>query len=198
MSRDLERAVARLIAPLARRVLGFIVRATLVLAEDRQPVQGAQVNIGGGENPDIVDRVELLQQFGVSSVPLPGARCILISIAGDRAHSVVIVADDRARQPGKLLPGESMLWNAVGLFTHLRADGTYHIKAPKIVFEGDEIVLLAKQRYRRDVHGLAEEIRHAGGSEYETESWSIGADQTALPANPVAPPSSEAPPAPHE
>ncbi len=193
----LERAIGRLVGPLVRRVLGMLLRATLVMAEDRRPVQAAQVDIGSAEHPDIVDRAELLQQFGFASVALPGARCLLISIGGDRGHAVVILPDDRKRQPGKLLPGESMMFNAAGLFAHLRADGTYHVKAPKIVLEADDLVLLAKNRYRLDVHGKAEETRHVEGSNYETEAWNIGAVVTAADPNPLAPPHSEAPPAPH-
>jgi phage baseplate assembly protein V len=189
--RDFERGLARLVDPLTRRVLALAARATLMAAEDRKPVMAAQVKL---REDEVLDHVELLQSYGHASAPLPGARCLLISLGGDRSHSVVAIADARMLQPRALAPGETMLWDHLGKMIHLREDGSLHIKAPKLVIDVDDLVLLASHRYRLDVHGLAQETRHLDGVNYETEAWSTGATVMPQPTNAVAPPHSEAPP----
>ncbi|MFC3674654.1 phage baseplate assembly protein V [Ferrovibrio xuzhouensis] len=184
-----ERAINRLLAPLARRVLMMVARVVLTQARDHAPVQAVQISLLADE---VKDNVEYLQAFGFSSVAPAGARGVAVFPAGDRSHGVVLVLDDRKRQPKALAAGESMLWDMLGKFIHLRADGSLHIKAPRIVLDADDIVVLAANRHRLDVNGYAEELRKSGAG-YQRETWSTGAVFDPQIDNPIAPPRSEDP-----
>lgn len=103
MSRELFRALA----PLARRIRLMAGRAVLTLIDDATKMQGVQVKLLDGEVCNNVDR---LQQYGFTSVPLPGAEGVYLALGGSRDHGVVIVADDRRYRIKGLQGGEVAIY----------------------------------------------------------------------------------------
>lgn len=107
MSREMLKAIA----PLARRIRLMAARAILTLIDDATKMQGLQVKLLDGEVCNNVDRV---QNYGFTSVPLPGAEGIYLALGGSRDHGVVIVADDRRYRIKGLQGGEVAIYTDEG------------------------------------------------------------------------------------
>lgn len=107
MSRELYKAMA----PLARRIRLMAARAILTLISDATRMQGVQVKLLDGEVCDNVDR---MQQYGFTSVPLPGAEGVYLALGGSRDHGIVIVADDRRYRLKGLQGGEVAIYTDEG------------------------------------------------------------------------------------
>lgn len=62
---------------------------------------------------------EMLQHYGFTSAPLPGAEYIVIPVGGNSQHSVVIASDD-ARYRVTLKDGEVAIYSDEGDHVHLK------------------------------------------------------------------------------
>jgi phage baseplate assembly protein V len=128
---DVAKLVARMTAPLARRIRLIAARAVITLIDDASKLQGAQVKLLADE---VRDQVERFQQYGYTSVPFPGAEGIYLSLNGSRDHGVVICIDDRRYRITGLQAGE------VAIYTDEdKADGKHRI----VLKRGKEIHLVA-------------------------------------------------------
>lgn len=58
--------------------------------------------------------VAQFQQWGITSVPLPGAEAIYLQVGGSETHLVVIGSEDPRSMPTDLEPGELALWTDEG------------------------------------------------------------------------------------
>jgi len=127
----MSREIAKLLAPLSRRLRLMASRAVLSLISDATGMQIVQVKLLNGEVRDGIERV---QNYGFTSVPLPGAEAIFLSLGGDRDHGIVITADDRRYRIKGLQGGE------VAIYTDEDKAGADH----RIHFKrGKEIHLVA-------------------------------------------------------
>ena len=103
----MSREFAKLLAPLSRRLRLMASRAVLSLISDATGMQIVQVKLLNGEVRDGIERV---QNYGFTSVPLPGAEAIFLSLGGDRDHGIVITADDRRYRIKGLQGGEVAIY----------------------------------------------------------------------------------------
>ena len=127
----MSREFAKLLAPLSRRLRLMASRAVLSLISDATGMQIVQVKLLNGEVRDGIERV---QNYGFTSVPLPGAEAIFLSLGGDRDHGIVITADDRRYRIKGLQGGE------VAIYTDEDKAAADH----RIIFKrGKEIHLVA-------------------------------------------------------
>lgn len=112
--------MSRLLSPLARRIRLLAGRAVVSLIDDATKLQGLQVELLEGE---VRDQVERFQQYGLTSVPLPGAEGLYLSLNGSRDHGVVISVDDRRYRLVGLAGGEVAIYDDQGQKVHLTRDG---------------------------------------------------------------------------
>lgn len=127
----MNREIAKLLAPLSRRLRLVASRAVLSLISDATGMQIVQVKLLDGEVRDGIERV---QNYGFTSVPLPGAEAIFLSLGADRDHGIVIAADDRRYRIKGLQGGE------VAIYTDEDKAAADH----RIIFKrGKEIHLVA-------------------------------------------------------
>jgi phage gp45-like len=131
--------IGRFLAPIQRRMMLAIGRAMLRGVSDAGGVQTLQVSLLAGETRDAVERV---QQFGLSSVPMPGADVVVVSVGGNRDHPVAIAVDDQRFRPTGLAGGEVCLYSRrPGQRITLLADGTVLVQGTTLRIEADvEIV----------------------------------------------------------
>ena len=99
--------VERMMWPLKRRVLLMVGRAVLRLVDDAPGIQVVQVE---AMKDEIIDGPERIQQYGMSSRPLPGAEAVVLSCGGVRQHSLVVAVDDRRHRVRGLEEGEVCLY----------------------------------------------------------------------------------------
>lgn len=112
--------IERYLAPLRRRMRLMVSRAVVRLVNDTTKTQALQVEILKGE---LYDRIERLQNYGITSVPLPGAEAIVLAAGGDRAHGVVVVVGDKRYRLTGLEPGEVAIHDDQGQKVHLTREG---------------------------------------------------------------------------
>lgn len=89
--------------------------------------------VATAEGTELADRelggAELLQHFGLKSIPPSGCDAITLRIVGVGGHRVVIAEGDRVsgKAPVDLAAGETALYSAGGALVVLRADGSIAI-----------------------------------------------------------------------
>lgn len=118
-----EDALKRFLAPLEKRIMGYVARALVTKVIESNAIQLVQLDLGNGESHSNVERV---QNFGFTSYPKIGAQAIVIFHGGNRDHPLVIALDDGNLRP-KLNEGESAQYNSNGNAIRLRINGKTEI-----------------------------------------------------------------------
>lgn len=119
-------SLRRAIEPMQRKMRMMTGRAVLSLMSDAFT---AQIQALEGE---VRDGAEVFQQYGFRSMPLPGAEGILLSLSGNRDHTVILCLDDR-RYTVTLAGGECALYDDLGKYIVLKRDGSILLKADTAV-----------------------------------------------------------------
>jgi len=175
------------IQQLKQRILNAIVRGVVNLVNDATGIQTLQVSLLADETQSDVER---LQNYGFTSVPAPGAECIVLFVGGNRDHPVALGVDDRATRLKGLLQGDSAQYS-LGLCKIIcRATGQIEIEAPagqsisiksgaNLRLEGDTVEIHALSKLSLDCLGNGQ-VR----TPLTVTDYIIGATPTVLPINP--------------
>lgn len=115
---------------LKNRLLAMVTRGVVAMVRDGEPpeeeedekkpvpLQLLQVRLLAGETRGDVERV---QEYGFSSVPMPGARpVVVVCPAGDRAQALAIAVDDVRYRPVGGQPGDVVIYDLRGNMIRLR------------------------------------------------------------------------------
>lgn len=136
-----------------------IARCTVVLTKPGQRRQRLQVSILDGEGKD---DVELFEQYGITSIPLPGAGGLALFFDGDRSHSAVIMPSDKRYRPTDLKPGEVAIYTNEGARIVLKQGrlievecDVYRVKAKRYEVVAEEAVNISTNAYKLDASGTA-------------------------------------------
>ncbi|WP_051278462.1 phage baseplate assembly protein V [Solimonas flava] len=131
VSQFVERLVRQLVSPIGRQVSMLATRVRIAAVNDATKIQTVQLTgrAVDGKRPETLDGVQRLQQFGFSSVPLPGSDGLMICIGGSRSNPVVIVCDDGSKRVVGMEPGETVVYNAFGDYVKLLKTGEMVVKA---------------------------------------------------------------------
>jgi phage baseplate assembly protein V len=113
-------AIQALMAPIANKVGLMVGRCVLLAVADAKKLQRAQVQLLADEVHDDVERV---QQYGYTSVPLPGAEGVVVFAGGNRDHGLLIAVDDRRYRLTGLAAGEVALYDDLGKKVHFTRNG---------------------------------------------------------------------------
>lgn len=114
--RDFQKAAA----PLFDRVMNLVTRGIITRVNDTPDMQTAQVSLFADEAKDEVER---FQPFGLTSVPLPGAECVVLFLGGARDHGVIVAVDDREYRPTNAAPGEVVVYGVKNNVFRLKPNG---------------------------------------------------------------------------
>lgn len=115
---------------LAYQLRGLITRATVGAVDDTGAMQ--TVDVAGRAGADLTG-VEVLQQFGFSSVPPEGAVVIILAVGGDQGDPVALPVAAPGARMGKLQAGEAVMYGRDGSRVHIKADGTIDVLSSKAV-----------------------------------------------------------------
>jgi len=121
---------------LARRVRMLLARSVVTMVNDALKVQGLQITVLSGE----VAQVQRFQEYGFTSVPLPGAEAVVAALAGVRSHLVAIAVDDGRYRLKSLQKGEVALYTDEGDVIQFKrgkvieivSGGTVKVTAPQV------------------------------------------------------------------
>lgn len=97
----------KFIAPFDRKIKLMIRRCVLKLLTDEKPGQVVQITMYDGECRDEVERV---QDYGISTYPLPGAIGVVGCLCGDNAYPVVLKMENREYRPTNLQKGDVIIY----------------------------------------------------------------------------------------
>ncbi len=115
-----------LVQELKRKIAMAIGLGNLDKINDNAPLQKVQVSMLEDETHSDYDRI---QEYGFTSVPLPGCQAVVVCVGGGRDNGIVVGTEDRRHRLKDLQPGEVAIYNNLGNFIKLKADGTMHVKS---------------------------------------------------------------------
>lgn len=133
-------ALSRFIAPLKRRVQMMVGRCILTAVDNSKDFQELQVEALADE---VLDNVERFQNFGHVSYPPNKSQCIILSVGGNREHSVCIAVDSKDHRLAGLSVGESALYDQQGNYVWLKSSGLNEIKLKKLKVQNDSHELIS-------------------------------------------------------
>ncbi len=193
-------SVVAALKDLWRRVAMLVARAVITRVSDAGGRQVLQTEILAGE---VRDDFERFAETGFFSVPLAGAGAVVLSIAGDRSHAVVVATDDRRHRPRGGAPGDAGLYHplddpsksaeeslhrwtltdrggvrtAIGRFDRLDikcGSSSLLVEDGRIRLEADVIETHAREKIKWDVNGYGEDwIYVDGADQYHEDTYKI-------------------------
>jgi phage baseplate assembly protein V len=195
------RTMNKLLDPVRRRVAQLINRAVLQVVNDAGGLQELQVQALADE---VLDRIERFQEYGLTSVPLPGAESLLLSVGGSRSNAVIIAVDDRRYRLQGLAEGEVALYSIddqdpAGHRIVLKRGGIIEVRGRVVDLRGEELLRLsgaeveihADTRLETDVAGYGEATNFEGGTSWRTDNYKQGATFSAAVEHGIQPPEVE-------
>lgn len=195
------RAMNKMLEPLRRRLATLVNRAVLQAVSDAGGLQELQVQALADE---VMDRLERLQNYGMTSVPLPGAECVVLSVGGSRSNAVIIVVDDRRYRLQGLEGGEVALYTlddqeAPGHRIVLKRGGVIEARGRVVDLRGEELLRLsggeveihADTRLEMDVAGYGEATNYEGGTTWRKDTYQEGATMAPAVEHGIQPPEVE-------
>lgn len=112
--------LGRAVAPLGRRAGRMIARGIIGVT---RLIKGRQVAQTGRYAEETRDDTEVFQGYGFASRPHPGAEAVVVALAGDASHQVIIAVEDARYRFGPLKTGEVALYDDQGQHVYLYRDG---------------------------------------------------------------------------
>lgn len=138
-------AAREMLSGLEGRVRGMVARAIVRLVDDARQAQELQLELLAGESQDAVER---FQNYGITSVPHPGAEALVVFAGGLRSHGVVLAVEDRRYRLTGLQDGEVALFDDLGNVIKLgreridiSAITELRVEAPKVVVQSSNVRL---------------------------------------------------------
>lgn len=134
------RAFNKLLQPLQRKLRQVVSRGIVKLVDTETLFSELQVV---GLDGEVMDNVELFEQYGITSHPQENSEGVLLSLNGRRSHSIVICVGKRQFRMKGLKQGEVALYDDQGQQVYLKRDGILikstlvTVDAPKAVFTGN-------------------------------------------------------------
>lgn len=170
--------VKRIVAPLQRRILNMVARATVRKTDDSGKLQKVQLAIFKDEVRDEVDRV---QNYGFTSVPKTGSDAIVVYVGGSRDHGVVIATDDGSARKKELKEGEVAVYSDEGDYILLKRGNVIEIHSKsKLAIDSPEVTISGKLTVAGTIQGS--EVMTAAQTKLGTHMH-----PTAAPGSPSSP-----------
>ena len=117
------RGLQKLLAPFKRGLQQMVRVANVIKVNDASPIQMIQVETLSGE----IIEVPRIQDYGITSVPLPGAKGVAVAVGGNTNGYVCIKADDKNHRLVGLKAGEVAIYDHQGQMVYLKENGSMHI-----------------------------------------------------------------------
>jgi phage baseplate assembly protein V len=103
--------VKKLISPISMTARMATARGSVERVRDNSKIQTVQITL---LDEEVRDRVERLQNYGLSSNPPEGSDAAVIFIGGNRDHGIIIAVDSREYRKKNLAPGEVCIYDKNG------------------------------------------------------------------------------------
>ena len=141
---DLLKTVHKATAGLRNRVMLMLGRAVLSAISDNGGVQVVQATLLEDE---IRGDLERFQEYGFTSVPLPGAEALVAFIGGNRDHGVVVAVEDRRYRMCGLKGGEVAIYTDEGDFIHLQRNRKIEVKTLELTINAENSAAVNTKKF---------------------------------------------------
>lgn len=132
--RSLRDQLSDYLAPMRRKISLMLGRAVIKLVNDARAVQTNQLSILKDE---VRDDVERFQEYGFTSVPLPGCEAMVGFFGGDRNHGIVFATEDRRYRLKGLEGGEVALYTDEGDKIHFKRGNIIEIQTKTLIVNAE-------------------------------------------------------------
>lgn len=140
---DLIKFFNKAMAPIKRKVLLMVARGIMLAIKDGGSIQIAQGSFLADETKD---QVEVFNHFGFTSNPPSQTECIMLSVGGNREHSVIIATENRDLRLKDLPSGDSAMYNKNGKYIKLLGDNAdILVEKLKITNSSHELVAVLSE-----------------------------------------------------
>lgn len=113
------REFARMLDPIRHRLKMMVTRGVLQRVDDTKKMQVVDLSLLADE---LKANVERFQQYGLTTVPLPGAEAFTLFLGGNRDHGITIAIEDRRYRMKGLASGEVAVYDDLGQFVLLKRE----------------------------------------------------------------------------
>jgi phage baseplate assembly protein V len=138
---ELRRALEKMLQPLQRKLRLMVTRGVVQLVDPSTLLQQLQLKAVGEE---VLDNIEHWEPYGYTSRPHPGAEALLLSVGGDRDHTVAVNVADRNFRLKGLQSGEVALYTDEGDVIHFRRGNHIYVDAmTKITAKAPNVDVIA-------------------------------------------------------
>jgi phage baseplate assembly protein V len=117
---DITKLVRVMLAPIRRALFLTVSRGVVKLVNESFKLQNVQID---GVADETQDNVEHFQEYGFTSRAAPGAEVLLLSVAGNRGHTIAACVTDRRARPKGLVEYDVCLFTDKGARIYLDAAG---------------------------------------------------------------------------
>ena len=164
------RAINKITAPLRRGLKLVVGRGVILGTDDNAKLKTAQVKLLDGE---IRDGVEMFEQYGLTSNPLPLAEAVLVAVGGNRDHLIAIANGDRRTRKNGLVPGEVAVYHHEGPSLVFHNGGSATLTVPTLTISATTVNSAGEWnhtgRFTASVDVLAQTVslyghKHLGGT----------------------------------
>lgn len=107
MSMDSRDPLSRFLGSSLRALDNLLARAVIHLVAAAGPTQQLQAEISAGE---VKEDLDLLEPYGFTAQPLPGAVAVCVFMGGERDNGAAILVHDQDKRPRTLAPGDVALY----------------------------------------------------------------------------------------
>ena len=116
----IQKMVSRMVAPIVNRVQMMVTKAVIDQVKDGNNIQLLKV---GGLAGEVLDNVERIQNYGLSSNPPREGETVILCVGGNKDHPIAIAADSGADRKTGLASGEVAIYHKNGSFIYLKNNG---------------------------------------------------------------------------
>lgn len=135
--------MARVMAPMKARLQMMVARAVVRLVDDAGGIQALQLSVLADE---VLDGVERLGEYGLSTHPHPGAEAVVVCAGGLRSHGLVVAVGDRRFRLKGLEAGEVALHDDQEQVVKLARAGIEIVTPLKVEVTAPEVTVTADTR----------------------------------------------------
>ena len=116
----------------------FPFRGRIIYIEPQLPVQLAQIK---GMADEVLPRVEIMQQFGMTSGLPENTDCIVLPLGGKTSHSVIIASENAAFRV-RVEPGETCIYNQWGAKITFKQERLVEVECDDFVVNAKNTIAL--------------------------------------------------------
>lgn len=165
---DFKDQLNRYLGPAMARVKGMVSRCVIKNVNDGAKVQTMDIGLLAGE---LRNGVERYQEYGFTSVPLPGMEAFVCFVGGERGNPVIVATGDRQFRIKSLESGEVCIYTDEGDKITLKRDHNIVVDTETLTMNAKKIIMNASESV--EINTATETVNASSGVTITTPTTEI-------------------------